>query len=154
MTCFHPTPFQRRDAGSPGRARVFIYLALSVVFLLLSYQLVLNHESTSSWAAQQGFTFNGDNNNANANANAESSVDVDVDFDINLVTIYEDDSDEPLPPNERELIFAAIHDTDMSWVEDNLHEWPVNIYRADVSSGREQLTVPMNKGNEGMVYLT
>lgn len=140
------TWFRLREADSPGRSRVFIYLALSVVFLLLSYQLVLNHESISRWEGQQGLTLS-DEDNGNANA------DVRVDYS-NLVTISEDGPGEPVTPNEREIVLAAMRSTDLSWVEDNLHEWRVNVYRADMSSGQGRLTVPMNKGNEAMVYLT
>lgn len=107
------------DSGSPGRTRIFIYLALSVILLLLSYQLVLDHEYV----------------------------------DLEGYTIYEDgDPREPVPPNEKELVFAAMRDSNMSWVQENVPEWPVNIYRVD--AGGDGLTVPMNKGNEAMVYLT
>lgn len=137
-----PRSPQPRDTGSSGRARVFIYLALSVVFLLLSYQLVLNHESISRWAAQS-FTLIDD---YNATAAAKLGMDV--------LTIHEDDPNEPVPPNETELVFAAMQDSNMSWVEANVSEWPVNIYRGNVRPGEGVLTVPVNKGNEAMVYLT
>lgn len=140
--CIFPRSPQPRETGSPGRARVFIYLALSVVFLLLSYQLVLNHGSISRWA-QQGFSLT-DDRNATATVNTG----------FEAITIHEDDPGEPVPPNERELVFAAMRASDMSWVEENVSEWPVNIYRADVPPGEDGLTVPMNKGNEAMVYLT
>lgn len=140
--CIFPRSPQPRETGSSGRARVFIYLALSVVFLLLSYQLVLNHESISIWA-QQGFTLI---DVYNATAAAKLGLDV--------VTIHEDDPNEPVPPNETELVLAAMQDSNMSWVEENVSEWPVNIYRADGRPGEDVLTVPMNTGNEAMVYLT
>lgn len=140
--CIVPRSPQPRETGSPGRARVFIYLALSVVFLLLSYQLVLNHESISRWA-QQGFSLTDD-----YNATAAATVAIDG------ITIHEDDPGEPVPPNKKELVFAAMRDSNMSWAEENVPEWPVNIYRADVPTGEDGLTVPMNKGNEAMVYLT
>ncbi|GLI79833.1 hypothetical protein PoHVEF18_008174 [Penicillium ochrochloron] len=42
----------------------------------------------------------------------------------------------------------------MSWVQENLPNWYTNIYRADVPPGEADLTVPVNKGNEAMVFLT
>lgn len=140
--CIFPRSPQPSYTGSPGRARVFIYLALSMVFLLLSYQLVLNHESISRWA-QQGFSLT-DESNATASGN----------IGFETITIHEDDPGEPVPPNEKELVFAAMRASNMSWVEENVPEWPVNIYRADVPPGEDDLTVPMNKGNEAMAYLT
>lgn len=114
--------------GVPGRARVFIYLALTVVFLLLSYQLILNKEIVSRWVGQ-GF------------ASTEDGTII----------------DEPILPitiHDKELVLAAMRESDMSWVEENVPDWPVNIYRADASPGRAKWTVPINKGNEAMVYLT
>lgn len=52
---------------------------------------------------------------------------------------------------DKELVFAAMESSNMSWVEEQLSDWTSNIYRADAKEG---LTVPMNKGNEAMVYLT
>lgn len=144
--CISPRPPQFREPGPPGRARIFIYLAVSVVFLLLSYQLVLNHESISRWGLQ-GFSLTDEyNGTASATATANDGTDV--------ITIHEDDPGESVPPNEKELVFAAMRASDMSWVKENVPEWPVNIYRADVPPGEGGLTVPMNKGNEAMAYLT
>lgn len=115
--------------GAPGRARVFIYLALTVVFLLLSYQLVLSQDTVSRWAAGHGS----------------------ADADDGAVL------DEPILPitvNGKELVLAAMKKSDMSWVQENVPDWPANIYRADASPGRAAWTVPINKGNEAMVYLT
>lgn len=140
--CIFPRSPQPSDTGAPGRTRVFIYLALSMVFLLLSYQLVLNHESISRWG-QQGFSLT-DEYNATASGN----------IGFEAITIHEDDAGEPVPPNEKELVFAAMRASNMSWVEENVPEWPVNIYRVDVPPGEDDLTVPMNKGNEAMAYLT
>lgn len=108
----------RQHPGSCTRPRISVYLALSAVLLLLSYQLILHHEYTN----------------------------------IEDYTIYEDDPREPVPPNEKELVFAAMRESNMSWARENVRGWPVNIYRVD--GGDDGLTVPVNKGNEAMVYLT
>jgi hypothetical protein len=42
----------------------------------------------------------------------------------------------------------------MSWVDENIPEWYTNIYRADASPEQADLTVPANRGNEAMVFLT
>ena len=44
--------------------------------------------------------------------------------------------------------------SDMSWVEENVPGWKTNIYRADAAEGEAEFTVPANKGNEAMVFLT
>jgi hypothetical protein len=110
---------------SPAFARVLVYLLLSAIFCMLSYQLVLNHEFISRWAEEQGL--------------------VEIDH---IVTDGDPDPD----PGEKELVLAAMSYSDMSWT-DGL-SWPLNIYRADVRPGKAELTVPVNKGNEAMVYLT
>ncbi|OJJ32782.1 hypothetical protein ASPWEDRAFT_114947 [Aspergillus wentii DTO 134E9] len=51
-----------------------------------------------------------------------------------------------------ELVFAATRRSNMSWVGENLPGWRWNIYRVD--DEKAELTVPVNKGNEAMVYLT
>lgn len=53
---------------------------------------------------------------------------------------------------EKELVFAATSMSDMGWVKDELGSWWANIYRTD--DPEANLTVPVNKGNEAMVYLT
>ncbi|KAJ5323285.1 Protein of unknown function DUF3431 [Penicillium atrosanguineum] len=121
---------QPRD--SPARGRALAYLVLAAVFCILSYQLVLNHESISRWAEEQGFVV------------------------IDNVVTDGDPDPEPSEPStyapEKELVLAAMSSSDMTWAEDL--SWPVNIYRADVQPGKADLTVPVNKGNEAMVYLT
>lgn len=112
---------------SPARGRALTYLVLAAIFCILSYQLVLNHESISRWAKEQGFVV--------------------ID---NVVT---DGDPDPEPrAREKELVLAAMSHSNMNWAEDI--SWPVNIYRADVRPGKANLTVPVNKGNEAMVYLT
>jgi hypothetical protein len=122
-----------RPRESSARGRAFVYLALAAIFCMLSYQLVLNHESISSWATEQGFVV------------------------IDNVVTDGDPDPGPEPqgnaePREKELVFAALRDTNMDWAEEL--SWPANIYRADVPPGEADLTVPVNKGNEAMVYLT
>lgn len=53
---------------------------------------------------------------------------------------------------DKELIFAATSMSDMSWVTEELPTWSANIYRTDAEDA--VLPVPVNKGNEAMVYLT
>ncbi|KAL1971170.1 hypothetical protein VTN77DRAFT_122 [Rasamsonia byssochlamydoides] len=62
--------------------------------------------------------------------------------------LYHDDR----PAADKELVFAATHDSDMSWVSEYLSDWRANIYRVDDSWAA--LTVPQNKGHEAMAYLT
>lgn len=57
-------------------------------------------------------------------------------------------------PADKELVLAAMQASNMSWVEEHLSHWKVNIYRADAKHEDGGLTVPVNKGNEAMVYLT
>lgn len=123
-----------RDCVSPrdvsvSRSRVFIYLGLAVTLLLLSYQLILDRgpDIGTSWTAIQGIIVAGD--------------------DDRFVP-------DPVQPAEKELVLAAMQSSNMSWVEENLSDWQVNIYRADAKHEDVGLTVPVNKGNEAMVYLT
>lgn len=123
-----------RDCASPrdlsvSRSRVFIYLGLAVTLLLLSYQLILDREPVlgTSWAAIQGIIVAGDEDR------------------------FVPDTPQPV---EKELVLAAMQASNMSWVEEHLSDWQVNIYRADAKHDEVGLTVPVNKGNEAMVYLT
>ncbi|KAJ5223300.1 hypothetical protein N7468_007842 [Penicillium chermesinum] len=119
--------------GSPGRSRIFIYLALAVIALLLSYQLVLNHgslESVSPW----GKTSVG---------GAKQDVAEPPTYSWRI-------SRTP----EKELVVAAMRDSDMAWVAENVPDWTTTIYRADADKSEYNFTVPRNKGNEAMVYLT
>jgi hypothetical protein len=63
---------------------------------------------------------------------------------------YHDSPD--LPTAEKELVFAAMRDSDMSWVDEHLNGWRANIYRVDDATSN--LTVSRNKGREAMAYLT
>lgn len=117
-----------RDASVPPRSRIFIYLGLAVTFLLLSYQLILDRAPSirTRWTTIQGIIVAGD-----------------------------DDRFVPEAiPAEKELVFAAMEASNMSWVEEHLSDWKTNIYRADAKHKDAVLTVPVNKGNEAMVYLT
>lgn len=123
-----------RPGHSPGRGRIFIFLALAAVFCILSYQLVLNHGSISRWPEEQGFV-------------VIDNVVVNGDPDPAPTILLGENE-----PGEKELVFAAMRDSDMTWAEEL--SWPMNVYRADVPPGEADLTVPVNKGNEAMVYLT
>lgn len=131
MRCFY-SPL--RDCASPHdasvsqRSRIFLYLGLAVALLLLSYQLILDRAPNinTSWRTIQGIIVAGD-----------------------------DDRFVPDPvPAEKELVLAAMQASNMSWVEEHLSDWQVNIYRADAKHKDVGLKVPVNKGNEAMVYLT
>ncbi|KAJ5908671.1 hypothetical protein N7495_001353 [Penicillium taxi] len=118
-----PFRFHHNESGSFRHGRLFVYLALTASFLLLSYQFVLNRESLSSVSRVVGHSLLG---------HGHEGI-------------------------EKELVFAAMLKSDMSWVDDNLPGWRTNIYRADLAAAEEteaNLTVPMNKGNEAMVFLT
>lgn len=121
-----------RDCASPrdvsvSRSRVFIYLGLAVTLLLLSYQLILDRgpDIGTSWTTIQGIIVADDDR-------------------------FVPDSVQPA----KELVLAAMQASNMSWVEEHLSDWQVNIYRADAKPEDVGLTVPVNKGNEAMVYLT
>ncbi|KAJ5948014.1 hypothetical protein N7466_001029 [Penicillium verhagenii] len=164
------------ESGSTGSSRVFVYLGLAVISLLLSYQLLLNHDSLGSIASWK------------VGSDAIATYDPDADYDgdgwaaaalngtvqsktsavqqvyptrtpvADAVTTpaYSDiPISIPLPtPNEKELVIAAMRKSDMSWVDFVSPDWVLNIYRADVPKGEAEFTVPENKGNEAMVYLT
>lgn len=53
---------------------------------------------------------------------------------------------------DKELVFAATSSSNMDWVAEELGSWPANIYRSDDKEA--PLTVPENKGNEAMAFLT
>jgi hypothetical protein len=124
-----------------------VYLALTAIALLLSYQLVLNRESFSSvsrWAAGKGLT--SAVNHAESNSQMQSGNQTsDVKTEEQLVAQQ---------PRKKELVLAAMSYSNMSWVQENVPNWYTNIYRADVPPGEAALTVPVNKGNEAMVFLT
>lgn len=151
-----PTRHSRETGSSTGRRRLFVYLAVTVIALLLSYQLVLNREALSSvsqWAVGKGL------------APAVEHVNP-----IPETGPTEDQPQEPSEnekadggpesqlesqrPQEKELVLAAMSYSNMSWVQENVPHWYTNIYRADVPPGEADLTVPVNKGNEAMVFLT
>ncbi|KAJ5706673.1 hypothetical protein N7488_006474 [Penicillium malachiteum] len=159
------------ESGAPTRSRIFIYLALAVISLLLSYQLVLNQDSLgalSPWKSSgsssdttkadtehvdgwAGSAMNGSLQDAVKAASATASATKSA----IITSIPEPPPAIPRPlANEKELVIAAMRNSDMSWVDQNLPDWPKNIYRADVPPGEAEFTVPENKGNEAMVYLT
>ena len=60
------------------------------------------------------------------------------------------------PPNpavfRKEFIVASLKVDDTSWLSQYLPDWKANIYVVDDHAA--ELTVPINKGREAMVYLT
>ncbi|KAJ6115472.1 Protein of unknown function DUF3431 [Penicillium sp. IBT 16267x] len=170
--------YQLLKLGSTGSSKVFLYLALSVTSLLFFYQLVLNQDSLGSiisweispqisttynsnadykeddWAA----TTNDDNVQSKAIAviQAEKTKHVDTHTPTPVpIPVYLPSPLSKHTPNEKELVVAAMKKSNMSWVDNHVSaDWVVRIYRADVPKGEAELTVPENKGNEAMVYLT
>lgn len=130
---------QPREGGSSGRSRVFVYLALVVFALLLSYQLVLNHDALQSLSP---WTF----------GSKEQPAEPPVSFPFMGSSNHTTNSTQP--SNEKELVFAAMRHSNMSWVAEHVPEWISTIYRADADKSESEYTVPANKGNEAMVYLT
>lgn len=170
-------------SDAPGRSRIFLYLGLTVVFLLVSYQLVLNREllgSVADWASETAFpslgfdssanatensavnsTVNNDNNEQIIASNGNEVINVNVTIPTSTSTSTPTTSinnvsptETPIQPREKELVLAAMMSSNMSWVPENLPGWHSNIYRADASPGEADLTVPANRGNEAMVFLT
>ncbi|OOQ88978.1 hypothetical protein PEBR_10100 [Penicillium brasilianum] len=130
-----------------GRGRLFVYLALTAIALLLSYQLVLNRESFSSvsrWATGKGLT--SAFNHAESNSQTQSGN--------QTAEVKTEEQPAAQQPRKKELVLAAMSYSNMSWVQENVPNWYTNIYRADVPPGEAALTVPVNKGNEAMVFLT
>ncbi|KAJ5649226.1 uncharacterized protein N7484_002949 [Penicillium longicatenatum] len=164
---------QPREPGSSGSSRVFIYLGLAVISLLLSYQLVLNHDSLgsiASWkvgsqasgAYDPDADYDGDGWAAAAMNGSQTSKTTNSVQQSVPIPAYTSTPATPAPistptmrPVEKELVIAAMKKSDMSWVEQNVPaDWITNIYRADAAEGEAEFTVPDNKGNEAMVYLT
>ena len=52
----------------------------------------------------------------------------------------------------RELVVASLNGDPVSWINENLPDWTARIYV--VNNPDANLTVPLNKGRESMVYLT
>lgn len=61
---------------------------------------------------------------------------------------------DPHPHLSKSLVIASTTNSDLSWLPSALlsSHWTPNVYTTDNSSA--PLTVPVNKGNEAMVYLT
>ncbi|KMU77761.1 hypothetical protein CISG_01517 [Coccidioides immitis RMSCC 3703] len=52
----------------------------------------------------------------------------------------------------KHLVVASLKSDNTSWVGEHLPDWQAKVYVAD--DPKAQLTVPLNKGRESMVYLT
>lgn len=190
-----PRIFSRHshEPGKSGSSRVFIYLALAVIALLLTYQLVLNHDAlgaTTHWkpgflsgtptddkehagdgwagSAMKGTLQDAVDQAASATTDSiswpTSAAGVPVPVPVAPSQVIKSSSSTPSPseiavpeeprPISKELVIAAMSYSDMSWVDQNVPDWTANIYRTDMPKGKAQFTVPKNKGNEAMVYLT
>ena len=55
-------------------------------------------------------------------------------------------------PPEKHLVIAKIQSEDVGWIARRLPGWTASVYSADDPNAT--LTVPVNKGREGMTYLT
>ena len=56
------------------------------------------------------------------------------------------------PAFRKEFVVASLKQDDTSWLQEHFSDWKANIYV--VNDQAAQLTVPVNKGREAMVYLT
>lgn len=140
------SPFRARDGCLTPRSRVFLYLGLAGTLLLLSYQLILYSPTPEETI---GVIVIGDKNDFPDSEPIPPPAPDPAPAPVPTPTPSSEPSPEPTPA--KELIFAAMEASNMSWVDEHLSDWTANIYRADASQG---LTVPINKGNEAMVYLT
>lgn len=124
------------------RSKVLVYLTLSAVFLLLTYRLVRDQESTASPIY--------------SNADKDLFLDTHATSDRKLspTPLSKPNTPPNYLPRKDELVLAAMRDSDMSWVQKNLPGWHANIYRVDAHPDEASLTVPMNKGREAMPFLT
>ncbi|KAJ5575549.1 hypothetical protein N7535_002475 [Penicillium sp. DV-2018c] len=132
MKCLHSTRHcsSSHNAG-PSRSRPFLYLCLAATLLLLSYHIILVRFPDLGADRPMVESIIADGSNASSPSTPN-----------------------PVPPIKTELVFAAMKEGNMSWVQEHLPDWQVNIYRADGKRNDMDLTVPVNKGNEAMVYLT
>lgn len=178
FTHIFPGRIVGREAGSsPGRRRAVLCMSLVVIVLLLTYQLVLSRDalqSVSKWK------LGGSHRPSHSDINVDDTNDSHSFTKIASLLLQQqheeeeekeegagalksadgssshyDDHHHPVKPREKELVIAAMSSSNMSWVEDHVpDDWYANIYRADLAPGEAELTVPVNKGNEAMVFLT
>lgn len=141
------SPLRARDGCLTPRSRIFLYLGLAATLLLLSYQLILYSPTPEETI---GVVVIGDKNDF-PDPEPESEPVPTSEPAPELVPTPSSPEPSPEPTPAKELVFAAMEASNMSWVDENLSDWTANIYRADAGQG---LTVPINKGNEAMVYLT
>ncbi|CAG7915611.1 unnamed protein product [Penicillium olsonii] len=146
-------------------SRIFVFLGLAATLLLLSYQLIL-YRSTELGVLVSNESSPAPSDPALSPAPAPAPAEPEPEPELSsevppekVPMIVPQTSTEPIPEATpkptpeptKELVFAAMEASNMSWVDEHLPNWTAKIYRADASQG---LTVPMNKGNEAMVYLT
>lgn len=141
------SPLRARDGCLTPRSRIFLYLGLAATLLLISYQLILYSPAPEETI---GVVVIGDKNDF-PDPEPESEPVPTSEPAPELVPTTSSPEPSPEPTPAKELVFAAMEASNMSWVDEHLSDWTANIYRADAGQG---LTVPINKGNEAMVYLT
>ncbi|KAF7713994.1 Uncharacterized protein PECH_006148 [Penicillium ucsense] len=149
-----PSRLFSREAGSStgrNRNRAFLYMSLIVFVLLLTYQLVLSRESFQSSISKWKLGPSATNSNHGAHSTDNSTTSA---SDRPSGQASQEQLTPLARPRQKELVIAAMSHDNMSWVEENVPDWHANIYRADVAPGKASLTVPVNKGNEAMVFLT
>lgn len=132
------------------------YLVLTALLLLFMLQFVLNRElsrRTALWPMSKAIALNL-TDSSSLSAKKKQPVGGYEVGQGEKTTKKLDQLSALYQHRDKELVFAAMRDSDMSWVEENLGGWYANIYRVDVPPGEANLTVPANKGNEAMVYLT
>lgn len=129
MTCYFSKRLPPEAAFLARRLRGFLYLVLGAVLLLLFY-LVLNQKAIGFAAYLR------------------------ADHIPHAIPLPKPNTPLNYLPRVKELVLAAKLDSKMSWVEESLPGWRANIYRVDALANEAPLTVPVNKGNEAMPYLT
>jgi hypothetical protein len=72
--------------------------------------------------------------------------------DQNLPVVDTDHDDEDLSDDAVELVIASMKKENITWLHEYLPDWKKNIYVVDDQWA--ELTVPVNKGREAMVFLT
>lgn len=110
-----------------------------LIVVLLSLVLLYNFRSASRWTSTTGLGEDVDSGTANALATSA----VPVAMTAPLISLQR---------REKELVVASLKVDDVAWLYDNITEWTKNVYVVDDPSAN--LTVPVNKGRESMVYLT
>lgn len=121
----------------------FVIITLASTFISLFFVLFyLHHASTSDAFGLLTFDFTFSNNPALEEPVSDNS-NIETHGELPEVDNYEYDV---------ELVVASLSRQNTSWYLKYFPDWKSNIYIVDEAAA--PLTVPQNKGNEAMVYLT